>query len=63
MSHTMRTSFETGELDAIALLADTEHTIVAAPSREGWALVDHFGRIVATGGYGECLRQMARLAR
>ncbi|HLM63511.1 MAG TPA: hypothetical protein VK306_04360 [Acidimicrobiales bacterium] len=48
---------DTLELDVVDA---TEHTIIASPERDGWAIVDRHGRVVLTGGYAECLRWMGR---
>jgi len=48
---------DTLELDVVDAI---EHTIIASPERDGWAIVDRHGRVVLTGGYAECLRWMGR---
>jgi hypothetical protein len=50
---------DTLELDVVDATG-TEHTIIANPQRDGWAIVDRHGRVVLTGGYAECLRWMGR---
>lgn len=50
---------DTKEMQA---LPATELTIVPDPQRNGWAIVNRLGDVLAVGGYGECLRRMGRLA-
>jgi hypothetical protein len=50
---------DTSEMQA---LPATELTIVPDPQRNGWAIVNRLGDVIAFGGYGECLRRMGRIA-
>jgi hypothetical protein len=49
---------DTAEMQA---LPASELTIVPCPQRDGWAIVNRRGDLLAVGGCDECLRRMGRM--